>query len=112
MALSGDAATCELFAAAGTHLGRALAMAANLFNPEKIIIGGGISLAGDIFLDPVRREFAAHTMDVIRASTAIELSTLGTDAALYGAVSLALNRFVFAPELINLRTAEGVRDGG
>lgn len=101
MAEAGDAGARALFVAAGTHLGRALSLAANLFNPEKIIVGGGVSLAGKLLLEPLRKEFEAHAMEVIRVGTAIELSALGADAALYGAVSLALNRFVFVPEVIN-----------
>jgi hypothetical protein len=65
--------------------------------------GAGIARrpAGATLLGPVRREFEVHAMDVIRASTVVEPSALGMDAALFGAVSLALNRFVFHPELLH-----------
>ena len=77
MAESGDAGARALFVAAGTHLGRALSLAANLFNPEKIIVGGGVSLAGELLLEPLRQEFEAHAMEVIRVGTSIEPSALG-----------------------------------
>ncbi len=99
-ASKGDPDASAIFDSAGKYLGRALSMVANLFNPEKIIIGGGVSLAGSTLLAPVRKEFDAHTMDIIRSSTAIETSALGKNAALFGALSLALNRFVFQPEVI------------
>ncbi len=100
LAEGGDARARALFSSAGTHLGRALSHVANLFNPEKIIISGGVTQAGKLLLDPLRKEFNEHTMEVIRTKTSIEPSSL-KDATLYGAVSLALNRFVFTPELIN-----------
>jgi len=97
-ASSGDREARAIFDAAGKYLGRAIAMVANLLNPGRIIIGGGVSLAGSTLLDPVRSEFEMHTMDVIRAGTVVETSALGMNAALFGAVSLALNCFVFHPE--------------
>ena len=40
-------------------------------------------------------------MEAIKSSTEIEVSALGLDAGVYGAVAVALNRFVFKPEVIN-----------
>jgi glucokinase len=72
-----------------------------LFNPDTIIIGGGIALAGDLLLQSLVQEFRKQTMDIIQSGTRIELSSLGIDAGVSGAVALALNRFVFKSHLVN-----------
>jgi glucokinase len=69
-------------------LGRGLSIAANLFDPERILLGGGVSRLGASWLGSVRRAFcglALHPGDV----DLIQLSGLGGDAALYGAAVLA-----------------------
>ncbi|MCF7941485.1 MAG: ROK family transcriptional regulator [Spirochaetia bacterium] len=98
MALQGNEVAKQIFEDAGKYLGRALAIAANLFNPDKIIIGGGLSNAGDLLLVPLKQEFQIHCMDIIKDSTQIELSGLGIDGGVVGAVSLALDQYVFHSE--------------
>ena len=61
----------------------------NIFNPEVVVIGGGVSAAGDLLLDParaiVRERALAPNRDVVR----IELAALGADAGLIGAALMA-----------------------
>jgi glucokinase len=72
----------------GDALGRGLGIAANLLDPERIILGGGVAHIGNIWLEAVR-----HAMDEITLNqfedSAIQLSQLGEDAALLGAAVLA-----------------------
>lgn len=98
MAMQGDVTAKEIFNEAGKYLGRALSIAANLFNPDKVIIGGGISNAGDLLLSPLMEEFKIHSMEIIKDSTQVELSGLGIDSGILGAVSLALDKYVFHSE--------------
>jgi len=100
-ARGGDAAALRAFAGAGRYLGRAISIATNLLNPDKIIIGGGVSLAADLLLAPLQTEFEAQTMEVIRKHARIEISTLGRDAGVRGAIALALNACVFNSGLID-----------
>lgn len=101
MARDGDRTARRIFQNSGRYLGRAISIATNLFNPDTIIIGGGVALAGDLLLEPLVQEFEKQTMDIIRRDTRIELSSLGIDAGVSGAVALALNRFVFKSHLVN-----------
>jgi predicted NBD/HSP70 family sugar kinase len=100
-ARGGDEEAGRIFAGAGRYLGRAISMATNLFNPDKIIIGGGVALAGELLLAPLRVEFEAQTMDVIKKHARIELSALGTDAGVLGAIALALNASIFKSSMID-----------
>ena len=74
---------------------------ANLFNPEKIILGGGVALSGHLMLDSVLQEFEENTMEGIKNHTTIEFSSLGMDAGVLGAIALALDHFVFGQEMIS-----------
>jgi len=100
-AQGGDGKARQIFAESGRYLGRGISMATNLFNPDKVIIGGGISLAGDLLLQPLLAEFGAQTMEIIKKNTRIELSALGTDAGVRGAIALALNASVFRSNFVD-----------
>ncbi len=101
LALQGNAAARNIMHAAGKYLGRSLSVIANCFNPDKIIIGGGVALAERLLLDPVLEEYAARTMEVIAQHTSIELSSLGGDAGIVGAIALALDNFVFKQDTMD-----------
>lgn len=70
------------------HLGFVLASIANTLNPEKIVLGGGVSKAGDILLDPVKNNFVKFAFSAVRDSTELALATLGNDAGVLGAAWL------------------------
>ena len=75
----------------GFYLGLALANSANLLNPEKIVLGGGVSKAGEILTDVVRKHFERFAVVRVRKSTEISLATLGNDAGVLGAAWLVKN---------------------
>jgi glucokinase len=75
------------------YLGFALANIANTLNPESIVLGGGVSKAGEILLDPVNDNFAKFAFSAVRDSTKISLATLGNDAGVLGAAWLIKNEF-------------------
>ena len=52
----------EVVAGAGRHLGVALASLANVFDPDVIVIGGGVSGVGDLLLDPARQELRTRAL--------------------------------------------------
>jgi glucokinase len=72
------------------HLGFALANIANTLNPEKIVIGGGVSKAGNSLLDPLQSFFQLY-VSPYTASTKISLAKLGNDAGVIGAAWLIKN---------------------
>ncbi|GKS80916.1 glucokinase [Ligilactobacillus pabuli] len=72
------------------YLGYACANLAAITNPEFIVIGGGVSAAGEILLSKVEENFNKFAFPTVRTSTHLKLAELGNDAGLYGAASLAL----------------------
>jgi glucokinase len=91
----------SIFNEAGRYLGRMTSIVANLFNPDKIVLGGGVALSGHLMLDSILQEFEENTMDGIKSDTNIEFSSLGMDAGTLGAIALALDHFVFKQEMIS-----------
>ncbi|MCA1054822.1 ROK family glucokinase [Rossellomorea aquimaris] len=74
------------------YLGLALANAGNVLNPEKIVIGGGVSRAGDILLNGVNDYFKQFAFPTVRTSTHLNIATLGNDAGVIGAAWLVKNK--------------------
>ncbi|KRL12910.1 ROK family glucokinase [Schleiferilactobacillus perolens] len=72
------------------YLGLALANVGNMLNPKYIVIGGGVSAAGDILLNGVQKYFEENTFPNVRHTTALRLATLGNEAGVIGAASLVL----------------------
>ncbi|WP_316572028.1 ROK family glucokinase [Neobacillus sp. YIM B06451] len=91
-ARDGDSAAGQIVDEVAFHLGLALANVANILNPEKIVLGGGVSRAGDILLKKVRDQFTRYAFTRVRETTTIALATLGNDAGVIGAAWLAKNR--------------------
>lgn len=71
-------------------LGLAIGNISNTLNPAHIVIGGGVSAAGDFLIQQVRNYFELFTFPEVRNSTKICLAQLGNDAGVIGAASLAL----------------------
>ncbi len=72
------------------YLGLALGNVANLLNPSTIILGGGVSKAGDFLAEKVDRYVQEFTFPTIRSITKIKIAELGNDAGMIGAASLVL----------------------
>ncbi len=89
LAAGGDTATRELFAEAGERLGQALAGLVNVLDPDRIIVGGGLALAGDLILDPARRTIRRLVLAEASRQTPILPAALGPHAAALGAAALA-----------------------
>ncbi|HET8593315.1 MAG TPA: ROK family protein [Solirubrobacterales bacterium] len=89
LARSGDPQASEVVAEAGRHLGVAIASLANIFDPEVIVVGGGVSAVGDMLLDPAREELAARALPPMNR-TQVKLAELGPDAGMIGAAAMAL----------------------
>jgi predicted NBD/HSP70 family sugar kinase len=64
----------------------------NIFDPERVVIGGGVARAGDWLLEPARRVVRARAMSVAAAEVEIVPAALGHDGALIGATLLAAAR--------------------
>ena len=92
-AREGDVLACELFAALGQWLGEGIASLTAVLDPAAVVIGGGVSEAGSLLLDPVQEHFLAQlTGREHRPELEIRLATLGNKAGLIGSADLARRR--------------------
>jgi glucokinase len=89
LAAKGDPASVEIVADAGRHLGVALASLANIFDPDVIVIGGGVSAAGELLIGPAREELRARALDPMNRAP-VKLAELGPGAGMIGAAAMAL----------------------
>jgi glucokinase len=87
-AQAGDETSIEVFDLVGSRLGVALASFANIFEPETIVIGGGVIAAGDLLLAPARRELEARALRPMNR-TPVVAAELGEDAGMIGAAAMA-----------------------
>jgi glucokinase len=88
-ALAGDQVAIEVFELIGSRLGVACASFANIFQPDAIVVGGGVIAAGDLLLEPARREVRERALTPMNRTPILE-ATLGNDAGMIGAAALAL----------------------
>lgn len=89
-AKAGDEAALRIVKRAAFYLGKALAATAVIVNPQRFIIGGGVSKAGDILFDAVREVFTKFTPEAARLGVDIVPAELGNDAGMIGAAGLQL----------------------
>lgn len=71
-------------------LGLAVGNLGNTLNPSSIVIGGGVSAAGEFLRERVQKYFEEFTFPQVRESTKVKLAQLGNEAGMIGAASLAL----------------------
>lgn len=89
-AKAGDDIAIELLDNAGTNLGVRIAYLINLFNPEVVVIGGGIEEAGELLLGPVRRTVRKLAFEEPANRVRIIPSRLGENAVALGAAALVI----------------------
>lgn len=88
--LEKDPGALELLGDLGRMLGRAVASLCAVLDPELVVIGGGVSAAGDLLLDPIRESYLEHLpARGFRPELRIEAATLVNDAGVVGAADLA-----------------------
>lgn len=80
-----DEAAVRAFAQAGRYLGIGLAIAINLLNPEKILLGGGVIEAEEFLLPPALKEASRRSFQISFACCRIEKAALGNRAGFIGA---------------------------
>ena len=85
----GDAAALEAIHILGERLGVGIANAINLFDPEQVVIGGGVSAAGELLLEPARASALRFVLPGVGTRTTIRLARYGPRAGVRGAALLA-----------------------
>lgn len=87
-AASGDDAAREVVELGGAAVGSAIGGLINVLDPHIVVVGGGVSGAGDLWWGALRDAFRIEAMPSL-VETPVVISTLGADAALMGAAALA-----------------------
>ncbi len=87
---AGDALAIKVAGQFGKYLGEGLATIACVVNPEAIVIGGGVSKAGEILIDYIKPYYEDSVFHGSR-SAKFALATLGNDAGIYGSAKLILD---------------------
>ena len=90
LARQGDPIATAAFDRAGSAVGRVVAGVAALLELDAVVIGGGLTSAGDLLFGPLHREYAAHAQLHYTRDTPVRMTGLGQDAGLVGAAALVL----------------------
>lgn len=91
LAKDGDFLANEVVNKVAYYLGFASANISNILNPSSVVIGGGVSAAGEFLRNRIEENFKQFAFATVRTSTKVKLAELGNDAGVIGAASLARN---------------------
>ena len=89
---AGDAFACEVIHETATWLGVGISSLINIFNPEKIVLCGGMIAAGERLFQPIRDVATAGSFPVPAARVEIVAGALGNDSGVLGCAGIALER--------------------
>lgn len=93
LAHDGDPQAQAAIEQVGRALGAGMVTLVNVFNPERIVVGGGAIAAGELLLGPARRAVEEQAMPSLRDVVEIVPARFGSDAGLLGAATLAFEEF-------------------
>jgi glucokinase len=91
LARAGDKTAIEAYELEGLYLGRAIGAAVNLINPQKVVIGGGVSLGFDLFWPSLSKTLETHVYRNANPGLVVEPTALGYNAGLLGAAALCFS---------------------
>ncbi|MDQ4078887.1 MAG: ROK family protein, partial [Chloroflexota bacterium] len=91
-AREGDEMALDVLRQAGGYIGMAIANLVHLFNPQRIVIGGGVSNAGSLLFDPIRDTANERVMAGYQGTFDIVPAALGDNVGLLGAAALAFTQ--------------------
>lgn len=100
-ALKGDHFSIELLEKSGHYIGKCLGIVINMFNPERIILGGRGSRAGNLILNPIKSSLLRNSIIDVNNDVDIVISKLGYKAGSLGATTL-ITREIFETSHIDM----------
>jgi predicted NBD/HSP70 family sugar kinase len=89
---AGDELCRRVFREAGVAAGRVAGGVCNVVNPELVIVGGDLIVAGELLVDGVREGLEQTSIPAVRADVTVVAATLGDRAELLGAIGLAIEQ--------------------
>jgi predicted NBD/HSP70 family sugar kinase len=98
-ALRGDNWCVEAITGAGRQVGRILATLVNFYNPSAIVIGGGVSSAGNLLLASIRQTVYSRSLPLATRDLEIRLGDIGDNSGLRGAAEMILSE-LFSPPIL------------
>jgi glucokinase len=91
LAHDGDPAALETLTLIGRRLGVGIVNFVNIFNPEVVVVGGGVIAAGELLLAPARAEMLARALPPSRDEVRVVAARFGVEAGMIGAAALAFD---------------------
>jgi len=92
--LNDDVLAIEIVEKVGATLGKHIAGLINIFNPELVVIGGGLAMTGDYLLLPVRSAIRKYSLSLVNSDTIVRNSKFGDDVGVLGACMLARSKML------------------
>ncbi len=104
---AGDRAALDSLAEVGAAMGSGFAGLVNIFNPEKIVLGGPVSIAGEYLMPAILESVSKQAMQEMGGQTEINLSAFGSDASLIGAAAVVVNDILRNPTHVEKEVVAG-----
>lgn len=100
---AGDNDALEALSEAGIAMGLGFTSMINILNPEKIILGGPLSVVGEYLLPSIESIALQRSLPEIKPAVEINLSSFGTDVGLIGAISIVVDDILSTPTHVERR---------
>ena len=98
-----DQVALESLKETGTAMGLGFEKLIDIFNPEKLILGGPLSIVGEYLLPAIKETVTNHSISTINPKVEILLSSFATDAILIGAISIVVDDILSKPTHVERR---------
>lgn len=89
-AAQGDAYAADVWYTAMRNLGLGVANVVNALDPRRVVLGGGVTKAGDLLLEPVREVVAERAMEALAADVDVVIAENGDLTGLFGAIAIGI----------------------
>jgi len=99
----GDVASRAVFYEAGLAIGQGISGLVNIFNPEQVVVGGPLSLAGEYLLPAINAALEKHALLETRREAVVALSAFNVDASLIGAIAVIVEHILQRPSQVERR---------
>lgn len=100
---AGDEVALGSFVEVGRAMGQGIAGIVNIFNPEKVVIGGTLSAASGHLLPAMKEAISQRALNDVLKKTDVIPSVFGDDASLFGAVAIVVEDIMWNPSSIERR---------
>lgn len=104
LARAGDPDALSLLEETGKHLGVGLANLVNILNPELIVIGNRLSMAGDLLQEPMLHTLESRSLSYHMKKTQVAFAELGIRSTALGAASMPITSFLADPDVTSQKT--------